>query len=178
MQQLWLLSPALAWSTCCQSGPHYVLRARQKCGRLSPIRSTFVYINSFSGIWQNRTWTERAPAAWMNNSHLYPSLLIYRASAEPDRIGTWIVLKAMHRVSHSFKYDKAMMLKWSAHWFITIYHVGMCSIWIQWSCIQRRSNFLISLFWWLNRIVQYTKLNFHVRYANKVMSPHILKKKF
>ena len=64
------------------------------------------------------------------------------------------------------------MLQWSACWFMTIYHAGMCSIWIEWFCIPRRPNLLIYLIHYLNRIVQSTKLTVHVRYSNQVMSPH------
>ena len=58
------------------------------------------------------TWPARAPAAWMNIYYMYPHFYVYRASEEPDRIGTWIVLKATHKVSSAiFKYGKAVMLQ-------------------------------------------------------------------
>ena len=82
----------------------------------------------------------------------------------------------MHKVSRVvFKYDKAMMLQWSAHRFMTIYHAGMCYIWIEWSFIPRQMNLLISLLHYLNKIVQYIKLTVRVRYSNQVMSPYIQK---
>ena len=63
------------------------------------------------------------------------------------------------------------MSQWSACKFMTIYHVSMCSIWIEWLCIPRWLFVLISLLHHLNRIVQSTKLTVHVRYDNQVMSP-------
>ena len=68
-----------------------------------------------------------------------------------------------------------MMSQWSACRLMKIYHMGMCSIWIKWLCISRRLNFFIYLLYYLNRIIQSTKLTVHVRYTNKVMSPPIPK---
>ena len=64
------------------------------------------------------------------------------------------------------------MSQWSAHIFMEIYHVGMCSIWIKWLLISRQPKFLISLIHYLNRIVKPTKLTVIIIYANQVMSPH------
>ena len=178
MQQIWLLLAALLWETCYQSEPHDVFCALQSCGKLIPICINFLHINIFSIIWQNSTWTARAPEAWMTNYHTHPPSYVYRYSTELGRIGTWIALKSMHKVSLSiFKYEKSMMLQWSTHWFIKIYHAGMCSIWIERLWIPRQPKFLISLIHYLNIIVQYNRLTVHVRYANQVMSPHIQKLK-
>ena len=131
IQQLWLSYPELAKASCFQSAPCDVLRLRQRFGWLSPICSASVHINIFNWIWQNRIWTALAPVSWMTNSHTYLPSYVYRASAELDRIGTWITLKSTHNVSHEiFKYYKAMVSQWSAHQFMTIFHSGMCSIWI------------------------------------------------
>ena len=48
--------------------------------------NSFVHINSFSGIWQNRSWPSHAPGAWMTNSHLYPPSYLYRAPELQDII--------------------------------------------------------------------------------------------
>ena len=53
-----------------------------------------------------------------------------------------------------------------------IYHTGMWYMWIEWLCIPRRPNFLISLILYLNIIGQSTKLTFNVNYTNQVISPH------
>ena len=125
--------------------------------------SPFVHKNGSSGIWQNRQWPLRAPAAWMTNSH-------------PYRLHIYTELEQYRIESRSiFKNDKAMMSQWSACRFMTIYHAGMCSMWIEWLCIPRRPNLLIPLLHYLNIIVQPTKLTAHVRYSNHVMSPHIKK---
>ena len=67
------------------------------------------------------------------------------------------------------------MLQWSNFQFMTIYHAGICSIWIKWLCIPRWTVLLISLLRYLNIILQSTKLTIRVMCANKVISPHTQK---
>ena len=82
----------------------------------------------------------------------------------------------MHKVSIAiFKYEETMITKWITHQSMTIYHAGMCSIWIEWLCIPRWPNLLIYFLHYLNRISQSTKLTVNVRYDNQVMLPHIQK---
>ena len=128
--------------------------------------SPFVHINIFSRIQQNIKWPAHAPATWMTNYHLH-------------RLRIYTELQRYRIESRSiFKYYKAMISQWRARWFMTIYHAGMRYIWIEWLCIPRQTNLLISLLHYLNRIVQSAKLTFHVRYANQVMSLHIQKLNF
>ena len=124
-------------------------------------RIPFVHKNGFSGIWQNRTRPARVPEACMTNSHPY-HLRIY-TELQQQRIEPRSILKD----------DKLLMLQRSACCFMTIYHIVMHSIWIEWFCIPRRPTLLIYLLHYLNRTFQYIKSTVYVSYANQSMSPHI-----
>ena len=124
-------------------------------------RSPFIHKNGFSRIWHNRTCPVHAPVAWMTNSHPY-HLCIYRYPAVQDRIILNIQI---------WKVNDVAMKRFS------IYHTGMCSIWIELLCIPIWPDLLISLLHYLNIIVKSTKVTVHVRYTNQFMSSQTQKLK-